>query len=88
MQESIIERLKKLDTTSVSDAMDKLGVPCCVYGVKPVQKGLKICGSAFTVHYVPCGEVAGTVGDFLDDVDAGQERTVCGWMASMFRYSD
>ena len=70
--EAIIERIKKLDTASISDAMDKLGVECAAYHVKPVQKGFKICGRAFTVHYVPCGVVQGTVGDFLDEVEPGQ----------------
>lgn len=52
--------------------MDKIGIECSVYGVKPIQRGEKICGRAFTVHYVPCGAVKGTVGDFLDDVEPGQ----------------
>ncbi|WP_312832995.1 RraA family protein [Sedimentibacter saalensis] len=68
----IIESLKKLDTPSVSDALDKLGIPCGLYGIKPVNLGSKMCGEAFTVHYVPCGEVKGTVGDFLDDIKPGQ----------------
>lgn len=70
--DQLLERFKKLDTTSVSDAMDKIGIECSVYGVKPVQFGQRICGRAFTVHYVPCGAVKGTVGDFLDDVQPGQ----------------
>ena len=70
--DKIVERFKKLDTTCVSDAMDKIGIECSVYGVKPIQRGEKICGRAFTVHYVPCGAVKGTVGDFLDDVEPGQ----------------
>lgn len=48
-----IERFGKLDTTCVSDAMDKLGVECAAYGIKPLQFGKKICGRAFTVHYMP-----------------------------------
>ena len=68
----LLERFKRLDTTCVSDAMDKIGIECGVYGVKPVAVGQKICGRAFTVHYVPCGAVKGTVGDFLDDVQPGQ----------------
>ena len=70
--DKIVERFKKLDTTCVSDAMDKIGIECSVYGVKPIQRGEKICGRAFTVHYAPCGAVKGTVGDFLDDVEPGQ----------------
>ena len=70
--EDQIRRLKELDTTCVSDAMDKLGVECCLYGIKPVQRGQKLCGRAYTVHYMPCGAVKGTVGDFLDDGQPGQ----------------
>lgn len=70
--DALTERFSKLDTTCVSDAMDKIGVECSVYGVKPVSCGQKICGRAFTVHYVPCGAVKGTVGDFLDEVEPGQ----------------
>ena len=69
--DKIIERFSKLDTTCVSDAMDKLGIECCAYGIKPLQTGSRICGRAFTVHYTPCGAVNGTVGDFLDDVEPG-----------------
>ena len=69
---ALIEELKKMDTASISDAMDKLGVPCGLLGIQAVIPGHKICGEAFTVHYVPCGMVKGTVGDFLDDVQPGQ----------------
>ena len=69
---ALIEELKKMDTASISDAMDKLGVPCGLLGIQAVIPGHKICGEAFTVHYVPCSMVKGTVGDFLDDVQPGQ----------------
>lgn len=70
--EQIIKRLKELDTTCVSDAMDRLGIECCALGIKPIRFGQKICGQAFTVQYVSCEEKQGTVGDFLDDVQPGQ----------------
>ncbi len=70
--EEIISKFKALDTTSVSDALDKLGVPCGLHRIKPVLSGKSICGRAFTVHYVPCGIEKGTVGDFLDDVKPGE----------------
>lgn len=70
--ETIIERLGKLDVASVSDAMDKVGVPCGLLGLHPVVEGKHICGRAFTVHYVPNGVVKGNVGDFLDDVKPGE----------------
>lgn len=68
----IIERLSSLDVASVSDAMDKLGIPCGLLGLHAVIPDKHICGRAFTVHYVPNGVVKGNVGDFLDDVQPGQ----------------
>ena len=72
IDKAIIEEYKKLDSTSISDAMDRIGIPAGLYGIKPVTPGTSMCGQAFTVRYVPCGEVKGTVGDFLDDVEPGQ----------------
>lgn len=69
---SYIERLRKMDTPCITDAMDKLGLFGALYHIKPVINGKKICGQAFTVHYLPCGLVKGTVGDFLDEVKPGE----------------
>ena len=69
---AIIEGFKKFDTTSVSDALDRLGIVGGLHGIRPVIAETKFCGPAFTVHYVPCGTIKGTVGDFLDDVEPGQ----------------
>jgi len=68
----IIEQFKKLDTPSITDAMDRLGLTGGLLGIKAVVRGTKLCGQAFTVHYTACGEVRGTVGDFLDDVQIGE----------------
>lgn len=68
----IIAAYKNLDSTSISDAMDRLGIPAGLYDIKSITAGKLMCGQAFTVRYVPCGEVKGTVGDFLDDVEPGQ----------------
>lgn len=70
--EKILERLSRMDVASISDAMDKKGVPCGLLGIHPVVPGKHICGRAFTVHYVPRGVTGGSVGDFLDDVKPGQ----------------
>ena len=72
IDKAVIEEYKKLDSTSISAAMDKIGLPAGLYGIKPIVPGTVMCGQAFTVRYVPCGEVKGTVGDFLDDVEPGQ----------------
>jgi 4-hydroxy-4-methyl-2-oxoglutarate aldolase len=68
----IIEKFKSMDTTCLSDAMDRLGIKCGCSGILPVVPGVKAVGEAFTVKYRPCGSVKGTVGDFLDDVAPGQ----------------
>ena len=70
---SVLERYRALDTTCVSDAADKAGLPACgLYHIRPAIPQKSCCGQAFTVHYIPCGSVNGTVGDFLDDVESGQ----------------
>ncbi len=71
-KKELIKAIKKMDTASISDAMDKLGIPCGLLGIQAVVEGRKICGEAFTVHYVPCGVEKGNVGDFIDDVEPGQ----------------
>jgi len=62
-----------LDTASVSDAMDKLGLEAGCLGIRSVVPGIRCAGRAFTVKYRVCGAVErGTVGDFLDDVKPGE----------------
>lgn len=70
--DEIVRRLKALDTTCVSDALDRLGIKCALFDIKPLLSNSKICGPAYTVHYVPCGISKGTVGDFIDDVKPGE----------------
>jgi 4-hydroxy-4-methyl-2-oxoglutarate aldolase len=72
IDQKLIDEYKNLDSTCVSDAMDRLGIKCGLEAIKPVVPGSVICGQAFTVHYIPCGTVKGDVGDFLDDVKPGQ----------------
>lgn len=72
LKKEIIEAFKKLDTPSISDAMDKLKIAGGLLDIKPVVPDTYMCGQAFTVHYVPCGEVRGTVGDFIDDILPGE----------------
>ena len=45
----LIERLKKLDTPTVSDALDKLGLPGAVFGIAPMTVRRRIVGPALTV---------------------------------------
>ncbi len=67
-----LKKLNSLSTSCISDAMDRLGIEGCLFGIKGQTKANRICGQAYTVHYVPCGVKKGTVGDFLDDVKPGE----------------
>ncbi len=70
--DDLVKSFKALDTTSISDALDRLGIKGGCQGILPQVPGTKAVGRAFTVRYRPCGLDKGTVGDFLDDVMAGQ----------------
>lgn len=72
LSKEIIDGFRKLDVPSISDAMDKLRLPGGLLGIKPVVPDTYMCGQAFTVHYMPCGTEKGTVGDFIDDIEAGE----------------
>ena len=52
--------------------MDRLGIPGQALGIKPVDRSFLVCGPAFTVHNMPCDIHGGSVGDYIDDVAAGQ----------------
>ena len=88
MGEEIMVRLNKLSTSTVSDAMDRLGIAGQCLGIKPVDVKFRLCGRAYTMRTVPAEVVAGSVGDYIDDVPAGavvvidnggrQDKTVWG----------
>lgn len=71
MTSNAISILSRMDTTTVSDALDKLGVPGQCLGIKPLDPHFRLAGTAFTVRYVPCGIHGGTVGDYIDDLPEG-----------------
>jgi 4-hydroxy-4-methyl-2-oxoglutarate aldolase len=64
--------LAEHSTATISDALDKLGRPGSLHGIAPLFNGARLCGRAFTVRYTASGTPAGTVGDYLDDVEPGQ----------------
>ncbi|MCT1940958.1 RraA family protein [Micrococcus sp. GPGPB33] len=66
-----IDRLKALPSAAVSDALDALGLPGSIQGLSRRATDSVVAGRAFTVRYEEAGDEAGTVGDFLDDVPAG-----------------
>lgn len=70
--QELVALFQGLDTPGVSDAMDKLGLPGQCLGVMPLDNYKQVVvGPAFTVKYVSASTPAGTVGDFIDDVAAG-----------------
>lgn len=68
----IIEALRGLETPTVSDAMDRLGIAGQCLGIMPIDRSFRLVGAAFTVKYVPAYEPGATVGDFVDDLGPGQ----------------
>jgi 4-hydroxy-4-methyl-2-oxoglutarate aldolase len=66
-----VQRASKLDTTSISDALDRLGIAGQCLNIKPLDHRFRIAGRAFTILYGPAATPAGTVGDYIDDVAAG-----------------
>ena len=88
------QTLAGLPTPTISDALDKLGLPGALDGPALVTRtGTGVCGPAFTVGYEEIGAQSGTVGDFLDDVPSeavividNEGRTDCTvWVAIMTR---
>lgn len=54
-REAIVERLAKLDTCAVSDALDSLGLKGATWGVRPQWPCPRIAGRAVTMKIKPAG---------------------------------
>jgi 4-hydroxy-4-methyl-2-oxoglutarate aldolase len=65
------DRAGKIDTATLSDALDKLGIAGQCLGIKPLDPQFRLVGRAFTLAYAPVGHPRGTVGDYIDDVPTG-----------------
>jgi 4-hydroxy-4-methyl-2-oxoglutarate aldolase len=73
LEADLLAGYRALDTPSVSDAMDKLGLAAGCLGITTIVSGKRAVGRAFTVKYRLASAVErGTVGDFLDDVATDQ----------------
>lgn len=73
MPEKIIEEFLKMSTATVSDALDRVGIPGQCLGIKPLDpRTMRLCGRAFTIRMIPCETPAGSVGDYIDDVKPGE----------------
>ena len=79
MDSSMRERLLKLSTTNVSDALDALGYKGSTYGVRPMYEGVgKIAGSAVTVKMTAAGETKGKVHLGIRAIEAAQPGDIVG----------
>ncbi|MGF6605919.1 4-hydroxy-4-methyl-2-oxoglutarate aldolase [Paraburkholderia sp. WSM4175] len=70
-QDKNVARAAKLETATLSDALDRLGLNGQCYKIKPRDSSFRMAGRAFTILYGPAASPAGTVGDFIDDVSPG-----------------
>jgi|SRR5271168_4160271 len=61
-----------LSCTDLSDAMDRLGIPCQCFGIRPLDRTFSLAGQAWTLRYGSIGQSGGTVGDYIDDIQEGQ----------------
>jgi 4-hydroxy-4-methyl-2-oxoglutarate aldolase len=68
----IVDEFAKMATTNISDALDRLKIRGGCEGIKPLQFGMKLCGPAFTVRYVPVKLGTAGAGDYIDDVKPGE----------------
>ncbi len=66
-----VARAARLDTTSLSDALDRLGIAGQCLNIKPLEWTFQMTGRACTILYGPSATPSGTVGDYIDDVEPG-----------------
>lgn len=66
-----IHAVVAVGTSTISDALDRLGLPGSAHGLAPLANGQRLVGRAYTVRYVASGAQPGTVGDYIDDVPPG-----------------
>ncbi|MGO9454531.1 MAG: RraA family protein [Candidatus Binataceae bacterium] len=66
-----LKTLRGLGVTSISDALDRLGIRGQCLGIMPLERSFRLAGRAFTLHYVATDGKPGTVGDYIDDLGPG-----------------
>jgi 4-hydroxy-4-methyl-2-oxoglutarate aldolase len=70
-RDSNLERASRLDTATLSDALDRLSIAGQCYQIMPRSVDFRLTGRAFTLLYGPASNPPGTVGDYIDDVPEG-----------------
>jgi 4-hydroxy-4-methyl-2-oxoglutarate aldolase len=70
-QSDNVARAARLDTATLSDALDRLGIVGQCYEIKGRDDGFRFAGRAYTIRCGPAATPPGTVGDYIDDVPEG-----------------
>ena len=66
-----VARAGALDTATLSDALDRLGIVGQCYRISGRDPSFRMAGRAFTMRCGPASTPPGTVGDYIDDVPEG-----------------
>jgi regulator of RNase E activity RraA len=66
-----VARAGALDTATLSDALDRLGIAGQCYRIAGRDPGFRMAGRAYTMRCGPASTPPGTVGDYIDDVPEG-----------------
>jgi 4-hydroxy-4-methyl-2-oxoglutarate aldolase len=67
-----VARAGALDTATLSDALDRLGIVGQCYRISARDPSFRMAGRAYTMRCGPASVPPGTVGDYIDDVPVGQ----------------
>lgn len=67
-----VERASRMETATLSDALDKLGIAGQCYQISSRDPSFEFAGRAFTMLAGAAANPPGTVGDFIDDIPEGQ----------------
>jgi 4-hydroxy-4-methyl-2-oxoglutarate aldolase len=71
MNDVNVQRASRLDTATLSDALDRCGLNGQCHGIQPRSPDFRMTGRAWTLLYGPAGHPPGTVGDYIDEVPDG-----------------
>jgi 4-hydroxy-4-methyl-2-oxoglutarate aldolase len=71
-QSDNVARATRLDTATLSDALDRLGIVGQCYEIKGRDDSFRFAGRAYTIRCGPAATPPGTVGDYIDDVPEGE----------------